>query len=251
MTLKVLSVHTSNKCSAGCPFCYLDKSDIENEKPHEWWVQFFHQVEKVEQIALAWNEQPVNDICTYIGIAKQKGIIVNITCNPKNIDELNISQLKKAGVTMISISVDRYKVKNIWDTENPLKIIKSAGLFAGINLLLDPEILLNLEKIIPFFYEMEADMVYALHPKPDTLAISNEKLKSQLLLSSFLFGQKFAVDEASKLKLGKSRSCNRGRDLLSINAKGEVCLCSFDKGMEEFTGKLTPINIETEACPFL
>lgn len=249
--LKVLSVHTSNKCSTNCPFCYLDKSNPDKERSHEWWVSFFHQVDDIEQIALAWNEQPVDEMCEYVRIAGSKDIIVNITCNHKMITNNAAIKLKEAGIRMISLSVDRFKCKTIDDVQKSVEILKTQSILTGINLLLDDDIVQHLEIIVQKLLGMGADLVYALQPKPDNLKISKEDFKAQLMLCSLIFGTKFAIDEASRLKIGKSNQCHRGSKLLSINAYGEICLCSFDSGIEAFSGKILPREVTTTVCPFL
>ena len=249
--LQVLSVHTSNKCSVNCPFCYLDKSMPEKEKSHQWWLYFFQQIQNIEQIALAWNEQPIDEMCEYIKIVANKNIIVNITCNPRMINTDTAIKLKDAGVTMVSISLDRYKCKNIYDIQKPAEILKNNSLLTGVNLLLDDAIVHNLEIIVQRLISFPVDRVYALHPKPDTLQVSVEQLKEQLMTCSFLFGQKFAIDESSKLKIGKSNGCQRGMKLVSVNAYGEICLCSFDKGYQPFNGSIQSIPTETPCCPFM
>lgn len=249
--LEVLSVHTSNKCHNDCPFCYLDKSDLSKEKPHEWWLNFFGQLENIVQVALAWNQQPLEEICEYISITSAKSIVVNITCHPENITPESARALSKAGVTMVSISVDRHKCKNIHFIEQPIKILQQNNIKVGANLLMDNDIVLNLEVVVQAILKMGADMVYALHPKPDTLKVNKDVLKQQLLNCSFLYSKHFAVDECSKLIIGKSESCQRGSKLLSVNSKGELCLCSFDIGFQEFNGQLPLKKVNTPYCPFV
>ncbi|MEW5821538.1 MAG: hypothetical protein AB1782_15200 [Cyanobacteriota bacterium] len=249
--LEVLSVHTTNKCSVGCPFCYLDKSNLSEEKPHEWWIEFFKSIDNVKQIALAWNDQDIKEISEYIKLVNLKDIIINLTSNPKNISEYNAKILSASGITMVSLSVDRFKCQNINDVKEKIEILKLENILTGINLLLDNDIVLNLEAVVQRLLNMGADIVYALHPKPNTLDVTLETLSSQLMSCSFLFANRFAVDESSKLRIGKSLTCKRGNELLSVNSCGEICLCSFDKPYKLYTGKIVPVETITNQCPFL
>lgn len=236
------------------------KADGET-KPHQFFYDLFPATKAlgIEQIALGGGEPSLfpDFVETFCAKAREQDIIVNMTSNG---DGLTPETMPKfAGLTMISISMDRFKVKQPEDVKwifSKMDLVRDSGLKVGCNLQLDPFLIDNLYPMLAKILE-HADYVYLLQTKPSNIKV-NEDLKKRLLGVTLAFGRVF-VDDSIQLGLERKEGCSRGTEIVSIDHAGRAYKCSFDEpfaqlenggDLVELVEKEYPFELTTE-CPFL
>lgn len=259
--IKVLSLHFTNECTRHCPNCYMRvKADGERKKD-EFFLGLLPVAKElgIQQIALGGGEPSLfpDFVERFAKEAKKLSLIVNMTSNGDGITTDTISHFK--GLTMISLSLDRYKVSSAKDVENlftKMDLIKAAGLKVGCNLQLDTKLIENLHHISADIFE-HADNLYLLQSKPSNIIV-DEALKKRLLGVTLRF-KNVLVDDSLQLGLGRKDSCSRGREIISIDHAGRAYYCSFDKNfmdleqpsdLKKAVKEHYPIE-PTQKCPFV
>lgn len=205
---------------------------------------------------------------------KNKGLLCNATTNGRLLMNLTDRQLKDIlkNITMVSISYDSYKVKNLTDLINYIKLVKRIKKLTktqiGSNLLIDENMFkdngLTFIKIVDNLFKMGCNRVFALCPKnincPDIL-----KHKKAYIYLTLKF-KHFFVDDLTKciLEQGKytdwCKKCHYFQDIISINEQGFITGCSFDSEdkallkLDKPKDILKIINVRGEerfTCPYL
>jgi MoaA/NifB/PqqE/SkfB family radical SAM enzyme len=240
---KVISLHMTCDCDLNCPFCYAFKGV--KSKPKTFWYGLIPYIKKLAPQVAAGGGELFTDpkfVREFSMQCMAEGLIFNITTNGRALMKMNDTELAAVlrYITMVSISFDEFKVQSADDVYNYMHLVhrihKLTHCQVGCNLLVTPNIKLVNTVVRLFSAGAESyrvDRVYALHPKnmphSDILARRDEYV--------YLTGkyERFYVDDLSKMVLEEKtyglwdHPCHFMRDMVSINQKGEVLGCSFDK----------------------
>lgn len=169
-------------------------------------------------------------------------------------------------LTMVSVSLDQAKYKN-WSggyeyLEACRKVQKHS--LVGCNLLIDQDSFVNgnLIRLVDRLFEKGLDRVFALYPKNIQAVDILPHENYYLYLSSK--HSKFYVDDLTFkiLDEGKygdwSEPCHYGKDIISINEKGQLSGCSFSDDFKltlEKPGDILKVNDicfeDRFSCPYL
>jgi len=233
---KVISLNFTKECNLNCPICYRSGK---SEKPKD--LQFFidmipYLAKLTKQVALGGGEPLLfqDFVYKFSKEAKKYNLYVNITTNG------SIKPLKSTlkYLHMISISFDRYKIKNLNNLSNFKNLVsyfKNNNKLVGANFLIDDNLDLNREffTIIDFLESLKLDYIYLLliknYKSPDVL----KKLKLNIKAVSELYNNIFIDNLLNTILINNSytnwkRPCGFGIDEISIDENGYVYGCSFD-----------------------
>lgn len=221
-------------------------------KPFKFFMQFPKIAKQlgIKQIALGGGEPSMfpDFIEEFSKECKKHKVIVNMTTNGDNITKDNIKKFKN--ITLISFSFDRFKILSLDDIKTLFKkidLVKKNKIKTGINLQLDPYLIKHLYPMLGEMFK-HADYVYLLQSKPSNLKL-DKNLRIRLLGARKLF-KKVYVDDSLRMCLGFSKSCHRGRQIVSIDFSGNVYKCSFDKPFVKLKKPQDLINIVKKQYPF-
>jgi MoaA/NifB/PqqE/SkfB family radical SAM enzyme len=179
---------------------------------------------------------------------KKNKVIVNMTTNGDGISKGNIKKFRY--LTLISFSFDRFKIHSKEDADRlfqKMDLTKRHKIKVGVNLQLDPFLVKNLNPMLAEIFK-HADNVYLLQSKPSCIACDQE-LKNKILVAKSTFKRVY-VDESLRMSLGFSKSCNRGREIISIDHTGKVYKCSFDEPFAKLKKPEELIRIVRKEYPF-
>jgi hypothetical protein len=240
---KVISLHPYTDCNLNCSFCYKEKNDV--KKPKGYWLGLVPYLKELtDQVALGGGEPFMHPafIKEFSDSCKKNKLLFNVTSNGKLLFDMTNKELKSAlkGITMISISFDREKIKDKEDFKKyhilVQKIKNHTDTQVGCNLLINEKMLS--QNGIPFimlckflFEQTGIDRLFCLYPKNiKCVDISKFKQIYQFLTLKY---KKFFIDDLTKEILEQGMidwhtPCHYGKDLISINEKGLVTGCSFD-----------------------
>jgi len=258
--IKVLSLHYTDKCTRRCLNCYM-RQKKGRRRSHDFFLKFPKIAKNlgIKQIALGGGEPSLfPDFVENFGKeCKKNKVIVNMTTNGDGISEDSIEKFRY--LTLISFSFDRFKIHSKEDTDRlfqKMDLTREHRIKVGVNLQLDPFLVKNLNPILADIFK-HADNVYLLQSKPSCI-ISDQELKNKILVAKSMFKRVY-VDESLCMSLGFSKSCNRGREIISIDHAGRVYKCSFDEPFAKLKKPEELISIvrkeypftKTNACPFV
>jgi MoaA/NifB/PqqE/SkfB family radical SAM enzyme len=258
--IKVLSLHFTDKCTRRCLNCYM-RQKTGRRKNHDFFLKFPKIAKdlRIKQIALGGGEPSLYPefIEEFGKGCKKNKVIVNMTTNGDGISEDNIEKFRY--LTLISFSFDRFKIHSKEDADRlfqKIDLAKNHKIKVGVNLQLDPFLAKNLNQILADIFK-HADSVYLLQSKPSCITCDQE-LKNKILVAKSTFKRVY-IDESLRMSLGFSKSCNRGREIISIDHTGKVYKCSFDEPIARLKRPEELISIvrkeypftKTNACPFV
>jgi len=232
---QVISLHFTTDCNLRCPMCYRPK-DTKPKKDFLFFLQMIpHLAELTHQVALGGGEPFMHPlfIQEFAATAKEHGLITNVTTN----GTLPIKPYIK-DVEMVSISFDRYKVRNNLEASLYLNLTRDLKdkVRVGTNLLIDSYLVEHPDAFATFvnmlFKIGFVERVFALYPKNwDFLNIL--KIKKYYFAFSKAY-EHFYVDDLTSKILTENKyydwetPCHYGSGLVSINENGIVTGCSFD-----------------------
>jgi len=244
MQYSVISIHYTTECNLNCSFCYKTRTDKILEKPRKFWIDLLPYAKKLtNQIALGGGE-PFIDIPFIKKFGKtcfDNKLIFNVTTNGKILMRLSDKELKSVlkNITMVSISYDNEKIKNIQDIKKYTKLIKRIQNLTecqvGCNFLINKNTFYkkgSFANSISFIFSLGVDRVFVLYPKNlpkiDILKHIDEYAYLDRKFSHFY------VDDLTKMIITEKKydnwkhECHYGKNLISINEQGYVAGCSFD-----------------------
>lgn len=251
---EVASIHLCRECNMHCKFCYRDHSPAVNEKDMNFWVNLIPYLKKlnIDQIAVGGGEPMLRGDMMYAfsHICKREKIIFNFTTNGTLIESAVNCGIKRnyadindlfnyyalLNTTMISISYDSEKIKNLKDAKRFEESIRALHrefphLKIGVNYLCDDSGLEKLASNVKFFLDdLKLDRVFALSPKNFENNILKYRQIYQILTMLY---PKFFVDDLTKCIIEENsyknwkQPCHFGK-VLSIDECGNVGGCSFD-----------------------
>ena len=237
-----ISMHPYTACNMNppCPFCYKKKCAPQQEKPEQFWLDLVKPIAKSKlapQLACGGGEPFMKpDFIKKLGKeCKSNKLILNVTTNGKLLMYKTDNELKELlkDITMISISVDSFKVpdkKAYLDIKDLIVRIKSlTKCEVGINFLVEAKIKDLISQVNELFNFLKADRVFALCPKNIPQSILKHAPELEILGLKY---EHFYVDDLTKKLLEEGMPpwktpCHFGKDIVSINEKGEVTGCSF------------------------
>lgn len=239
---KVISLHPwTGGCNLNCSFCYSKKKRTKDTKNNKFWYDLIPYFKKLTpQIALGADGEPFmnpNFIMEFSKLAKQQGIITNVTTNGRLLTKMNDKQLKDVlkNITMVSISWDNYKIKTNKDKIRYLELVrrikKLTKCQVGCNLLIDKDMDI-VDVVDAMFKYVGVHRIFALFPKNmPRVDILKWKVKYYYLTAKY---EHFYLDDASKMIIEQNSygnwktPCHRFRDMISLCQNGSVMGCSFD-----------------------
>jgi MoaA/NifB/PqqE/SkfB family radical SAM enzyme len=240
---KVISIHPyTGGCNLDCPFCYVaNKKPTKDTKSHSFWYSLIPYFKKLtEQVACGAAGEPFMDIPFIKEFAKRckkAGLIFNTTTNGRLLMELTDKELTETlkNITMVSISFDEYKTPTVVEIASYKALVERikalTGCQVGANLLITK---LDMIRYIGFLFDsVGVDRVYALYPKNMPL-VDILKIKPVYYLLSAKYKHLYLDDTHIEILTqncysGWTKPCHFFRDVISINQKGEVAGCSFEK----------------------
>lgn len=268
----VIALHTHTECNLDCSFCYRTKTPRKEQYPFKFFEELIPYLKDyTNQIALGGGESFYfpEEIVKLTKICVDNGLIANVTTNGTLLYDKTDKELKRllANVTLLSISMDKEKIKTEKDIQAYFKLtrrIKKLKLCqVGCNLLVEKNI--DAKKLLVLVTGLlkEVDRVYALYPKniegPDIIK-TEMKIAYQYLT---LTNEHFYVDDLGNMIIKENSytdwktPCHYGK-ILSIDEVGNVKGCSFENkalfkmNVPKDIKKIDKIKIEERmACPFL
>lgn len=235
---KVISLHFTNDCNFDCPFCYREKgTELMDEKLFLGLPRFLKDV--TEQVALGGGEPTLYPglVENFAKECKDYDLTCNLTTNGFIFREWGEEEAERfcKDLTMVSVSLDEAKYENWNDGNEYLNTCKrlQKHTLVGCNLLTDKDLFLNghLIKMTDRLFERGLDRVFSLYPKnftgPDIIPHKNYYLYLSTRYPDFY------VDDLTYKILDEekyedwSEPCHYGKDIVSINEKGEIAGCSF------------------------
>ena len=257
---KVISLHYTTDCNLNCPMCYRPRETKQN-KPHKWFKDLIPYIsELTEQVAVGGGEPFMHPefIRDFSKECVNNGLICNVTTNgtlpmADYIDDIE----------MVSVSYDRYKYPYLYDYLECVRKIHNKTR-VGCNLLMENNFI-KYPKMFLYVLDKLFDMVervFALYPKNwDFIDIL--KFKAIYYAPTFKY-KHFYVDDLTNMILtqnkyqGWDKPCHFARDIISIDERGFVYGCSFDKKpllkLDKPKDLLNILDVkykERYSCPYL
>jgi MoaA/NifB/PqqE/SkfB family radical SAM enzyme len=244
--------------------CYKrDKAGIK-PLPRRFFAEMIpYLTEITDQVALGGGE-PFTEpefVERFSKECSEYGLICNVTTNGTMSDRI-VKYSKH--VTMVSVSYDRYKVKNPAEFMLLLKKLNDSGIRVGVNLLVDRDMFNPPAKFVMLvhLFFLEAERVFALYPKNwEFVPILDYKDVYYYLTNKY---KHFYVDDLTYKILTENRyrdwsePCHYGQDIININWDGTVTGCSFSDEvllrLEKPADILKIAEVEIEprfSCPYL
>lgn len=266
---KVVSVHFTNDCNFNCSFCYREKGrELMDRELFLGLPRFLKDV--TDQVALGGGEPTLHPelVEQFAKECKDYDLICNATTNGFLLKDWSDEKLGDfcENLTMASVSLDNEKYRN-WNRGGEYldvcKRVKKHAL-VGSNLLVDEDLFENqyLIKLVDRLFERGLDRVFSLYPKntpgPDILSKSYYYLYLTTKYSNFY------IDDLTYKILNEnkysdwSNPCHYGKDIVSIDEKGQVSGCSFSDDYKlklekpKDVLKISDIKFEDRlSCPYL
>jgi len=176
---EVIHLAITEECPLNCPGCYVDAgSPLKKELSTREILKFIDILEKhkIFQLGIGGGEALVRgDLLEIVSYTINKGITVAITTSGINLTQSMAEKLKLAGISQIQISHDGFSKKVFEETRSigsykiakvAIKNLKSAGIEFGLNVLVTPNVLKELVKLITYAEEIGAVEIILLRPKP-------------------------------------------------------------------------------------
>jgi MoaA/NifB/PqqE/SkfB family radical SAM enzyme len=269
----VVALHFTKKCNLDCPFCYRKGRNGDDEKPTDFFIDMVKYIKELApQVALGGGEPLLfPEFVRELGKeCKKHGVMLNITTNGTLVQGMSAGDLVDVleNVTMVSVSLDKYKWNDLRDFEEVIRRIKKeTSVLVGVNLLVDKTLFdgggIGLVKLVGSLCgHSGVDRVFALYPKNFDLGVDITKHEKIYRAVTTLYPQ-FRVDDLTKEILeqgytGWKQPCHYGRDIISIDETGSVHGCSFEEEPLIFLKKpsdmilVKDLKIEKRfSCPFL
>ena len=230
----VIAVHFSTDCNLACPICYR-KKNVADAKPFTFFYNLVPYLSKLtDQIALGGGEPFLYPefIKKFSALCKKHGMICNITTN----GTIFIDRDTLKDVEMVSVSFDRYKIRENKDIERYKRMVEylSKVTRVGANLLVDKSFVdkpSSFYRAVEWLFKIGVERVYALYPK---LTDKVDILKIRHLYYLLTLKHKhFYVDDLTSMILSEksysnwNNPCHYGDSILSIDERGYVYGCSF------------------------
>lgn len=262
----------TNRCSAGCPHCYMDSSQSD---PGELSTDRFKQAlqiladMKVFHVALGGGEAMERaDLFEMAAFARKIGLVPNLTVSGRGITRKTAAKMKDFG--QVNISMDGvgkdygiFRGQDMFEAaDRAAGHLVDAGVSTGINCVLGKR---NYEKLEPLFSyagQKGLNEIEILRFKPAGRARAayfreactheqNRELIPKLATLSKVHGVQAKIDcsfvpmlcwhnpPVEALTRLSTYGCEAGNVLLGIRSNGAVAGCSFleDSGMSVFDYK--------------
>ena len=192
-----------------------------------------------DQVALGGGEPTLyNDMVEkFTQECKNYDLICNLTTNGyliKDWDDEKVERFSE-NLTMTSVSLDHSKLINWIQGNEYLSTCKrlQKHTLVGCNLLIDQDLFKNgnLVKIVDHLFDERFDRVFSLYPKN----VKGPDILGKMYYYEFLTTKypNFFVDDLTYKILDEkkysnwSEPCHYGKDIISINERGQVSGCSF------------------------
>ena len=257
-----LEVHIAltNRCSAGCPHCYMDSGDAEEEELDTEDFKRALQIladNRVFHVALGGGEALERpDLFEIAAFARKIGLVPNLTVSGRYIDAATAGRMRSFGQVNVSMDGvgDRYAVfrgRDMFETaDRALSFLVEAGVPAGINCVLGRRNFSGLEDLFCYAEKKGVNEIEFLRFKPAGRAVhsyareatdlrQNIALVPELSRLSERHGISAKIDCSFVPMLCYHRppmealtglstyGCEAGNVLLGVRADGAVAGCSF------------------------
>jgi len=218
--MKLISVSMGDECikNPRCSFCYLR----DKHREFKYWkivAQLDNFEDNVCVVSFEYNGHNLGLILSDICCSYSK---LTMTTMPQVITNTLCGALKVHNITAISLSYDSEKVENDADYIEKINIIKSNGIKACCNFLIEkiptninPDILKSI------------DQLNLLTLKPTGKLTGKELKIIELEIEYYKSILPVAVDNCLGVQLGFIDDCKRGKDFIHISPDGTVEECCF------------------------
>jgi len=266
---ETLHLALTNVCDQSCPGCFYSKG---NKSPEIFlFSELFKKIlkeaqkAKVFQFAFGGGEPLLHpQILPFVKETKRANIVPNITTNGNLLTLELASELKKAGLGQLQISLDGSSPEVNAQTRpnhnkaiKAMRICKTTGLRFGINTLVTRSNFRALPSLFSFAQRIGAEGVNLLRPKPpvnasewlsqSSLRPSENRELHKLLRQKTNNGRVRITLDQSLCFLARHRSpeelffngvwgCGAGRRFLTIDPEGVVYPCSHFRKPVGFQG---------------
>lgn len=219
-----------------------------------------HLKDVTDQVALGGGEPTLHPslVEQFAQECKDYDLICNLTTNGYLIKDWENEEIERfsENLTMTSLSLDNTKVK-YWmlsrDYFNVCKRLQKHSL-VGCNLLTDQSFFQdgNLVNVVDVLFDKGVDRVFSLYPKnvtgPDIL---NKKHYYEYLTTKhpdfYIDDLTFKILDEEKYEKW-SKPCHYGKDIISINEKGQISGCSFSDDYKLTLEKASDILKINDVC---
>jgi pyrroloquinoline quinone biosynthesis protein E len=265
---ETIHIAVTSRCDQRCRGCFYSSgsgSDME--------FQLFEKIVEegseagVFQIALGGGEPLLHPkLIDMVRLARQSGIVPNITTNGNFLTAETASALKEAGLGQIQISLNGANEgmnsatrPNFRSALKAIEVCKKVGLRSGINFLLTQSNVSDLEAVISLGVEMGVATVNILRPKPPT-EDENWLERESLTATEYLDVQrrlrKLKVAEPTRITIDASLTfllthhpsdllfrrgiwgCTAGRRFVTVTEKGDILPCSHVRWSDTGEGRV-------------
>ncbi len=180
--IKVLSAPTevhfscTNKCSAGCPHCYMASDEAEPDELNT--VEFKRGLKEladmgVFHVALGGGEAlEREDFLELAAYAREIGLIPNLTTNGINVTKDNVSDLKVFGQANLSLDgvgeiAGLFRGKNFFEiVDKAVDLLVEAGIPTGFNTVVGKDNFDGLDDLFKYASEKGINEIEILRLKP-------------------------------------------------------------------------------------
>jgi len=258
---KVISLHYTTDCNLNCPMCYRPRKTYKN-KSFDWFMKLIPYIsELTEQVAVGGGEPFMHPefVRDFSKECVNNGLICNVTTN----GTLPMRDYVE-NVEMVSVSYDKYKYEYLMPYLINTKQLRGVTRI-GCNLLMDNS---HLDKpyyfmqLLNILFTAKIERIFALYPKNWT-PLDILKFRAIYYAPTFKY-KHFYVDDLTNMILtqnkyqGWDKPCHFAKDIISIDEKGYVYGCSFDKKpllkLDKPKDLMNIVNVkykERYSCPYL
>ena len=256
---ETLHIALTNTCDQLCEGCFYSKGNSDSDiflslELFRKVLKEAHQV-KVFQFAFGGGEPLLHpEILTFVKESKRMNIVPNITTNGNLLSRELASELKKAGLGQIQISLNGASSEinaqtrpNYQKAVKAMEICRDIGLRFGINTLVTRDNFRKLPSLFTFAQRIGAEGVNLLRPKPPVnspdwleksslTSLENRELHKILLHETKNKKIHITLDQSlsflahhrkpEELFFNGVWGCGAGRRFLTIDPEGTVFPCS-------------------------
>jgi hypothetical protein len=232
--LKSISVSLGYDCikNPRCSFCYA-KDRVVPDGFEPWtWRQARNIAETINkyvtpETTICWEYSGTNlrILLEYDWDPVPFNCPMTMTTMKEAVTPVFCEAMKKFGISAISLSYDKEKVKDTADLTDWCRaadMIREVGMKVGCNFLIEDPIV-----EIPFSVLSKVEQVNLLTLKPTGKLRPKVLNIVNLIIEQFKSMVTVTTDNCLGVQLGLMKSCRRGIDFIHITSNGEVEECCF------------------------
>jgi len=249
------------RCNQNCPGCYVPRPPAGPELSPAGWCWLIDQWAqmRVFQLAVGGGEPLLYPgLFEVLAHARARGIVPSLTTNGTLLTAETVRRLEAAGVARVNVSWDADEQRQS-TTVAALLLLLDSTLQAGVNLLVTPNLLPNLPRILAQLHVLGVHRVTFLRPKPGAANAAwyetnrlrrADLLRLRTVLREWQGVLELEVDSAlvglmgdqgpALLRRRAVYGCVAGRRICTIWPDGTVTPCSFLADLSAGNVRQTP-----------